>query len=111
MPVTVTPEGIKVEYTEPTTNKNDSPLTDLAKTTIYYDIGAGLVKAMDVPATSPSGGGAISQVITVPILPESETDVKVCISATDLSNQESDKSANLTVRYDTLPPAAPVLSK
>lgn len=109
MPATVTPEGIKVEYTEPTTNENGTPLTDLAKTTIYYDIGAGPVKAVDVPATAPTGGGAISQVITVTIAENTEVDVQIWATATDLSGNESEKSAIATVRVDSLPPNAPTL--
>ncbi|MBH0191638.1 MAG: hypothetical protein HP492_07740 [Nitrospira sp.] len=66
-----------------------SPLTDLAKTTIYYDLGSGRVLAKDIPATKPTGGGQISQTITVPVQEKGEQPVRICVTATDRHGNES----------------------
>jgi hypothetical protein len=47
---------VTVSYLEPTTKANGEALTNLAKTTIYHDLGKGLVKYKDIPATNPEGG-------------------------------------------------------
>lgn len=108
MIVSKTTEGIKVEYQEPSTNATGTALTDLALTSIYYDKGAGAVKAMDVPASSPAGGGQISQIIQVEIPANEEADIKVWATATDLSGNLSLPSDVVTVRVDNLPPAPPL---
>jgi len=108
MIVTKTTEGIKVEYQEPVTNANGTPLVDLALTSIFYDKGQGAVKALDVPATSPTGGGVISQIIQVPVGDNEEIDVKVWAIAVDLSGLPSLPSDVITVRIDNLPPAPPL---
>lgn len=53
-----------VEYTEPKTNEDGTPLTDLAGTVIEYRYdGPGMewVSLPIVPATSPTGGGIIQK--------------------------------------------------
>lgn len=110
MPVSQTPQGLLVEYTEPSTTKTGTPLTDLDHTTIFFDLGSGPQKAVDVPATSANGGGAISQVIQVPVGADQEADVSITVTATDTSGNESTPSNSVAVRVDTLPPASPVLS-
>jgi hypothetical protein len=88
---TVTPDKptVHVAYTEPTVKAESHPLKALAKTTIYYDMGQGRTEAKQVPATTPSGGGEISETITVP-LPESRpAAVRICVTATDRSGLES----------------------
>ena len=52
---------VTVSYVEPTTKANGEALTSLAKTTIYHDLGKGLVKYKDIPATNPKGGGGDSR--------------------------------------------------
>ncbi|MBL8037845.1 MAG: hypothetical protein JSS38_03425 [Nitrospira sp.] len=64
-------------------------MTTLAKTSIYYDFGNGRSLAKDVPATHPSGGGEISETITVPIKAGKEQSVKICVTATDSNGNES----------------------
>jgi hypothetical protein len=80
---------IKVSYTEPSVTVAGSPLNDLAKTTIYYDLGNGRRPALEVPATKPTGGGQISKTIIVPIQTQNEQIVKICTSATDGHGNES----------------------
>ncbi|HKW86408.1 MAG TPA: hypothetical protein VJM82_05000 [Nitrospiraceae bacterium] len=73
---------VTVSYTEPTTTVDGTPLIALAKTTIYYDLGNGPVKAMDVPATKPTGGGQVSQTVKIPIGPNEGKLVMICVTAT-----------------------------
>jgi hypothetical protein len=87
----VSPEKptVMVSYTEPSVNLAGGPLGGLAKTTIYYDLGAGRVPAKEVPATAATGGGRISETITVPLSQPAETAVRICVTATDLHGNES----------------------
>jgi hypothetical protein len=58
----------EVTYNEPTTNVGGGP-PQLTKTTIYYRLGTGAERSLDVPASSPAGGKTIKRYVTVPILP------------------------------------------
>lgn len=80
---------VTVVYTEPTVNQAGNPLKELAKTTIYYDLGTGRTLAREVPSTKPTGGGQISQIITVPAPHQQETVVRICVTATDRHGNES----------------------
>ena len=73
---------VTVSYTEPTTTVDGTPLIALDKTTIYYDLGNGPVKAMDVAATKPTGGGQVSQTVKIPIGPNEEKLITICVTAT-----------------------------
>lgn len=79
---------VRVSYTEPSTTVEGTPLTDLSKTTIYYDLGEGRILAKDILATKPTGGGAISETILIPI-GKKEQSVKICVTATDQLGNES----------------------
>ncbi len=80
---------VSVSYTEPSVSIDGMPLTDLAKTTIYYDLGSGRTLAKDIPATMPTGGGQISETITIPIRTRSEQTALICVTATDHRGNES----------------------
>lgn len=80
---------VKVTYTEPSVNKSGNPLKELVKTTIYYDLGAGRIRAEEVPATKPTGGGKVSHAIVVPMHSPAETLVRICVTATDRHGNES----------------------
>ncbi|ALA60683.1 hypothetical protein NITMOv2_4307 [Nitrospira moscoviensis] len=80
---------VTLSYTEPTVNAAGTPLQGLTKTTIYYDAGTGRVPAKEVPATGPSGGGRVSETITVPLADGQETVVRICVTATDRQGNES----------------------
>lgn len=98
---------VKVSYKEPSTNRNGSPIVDLVKTTIYYDKGQGPVNALDVAATTETGGSPISATFIIPISQDEEADISVWATATDKSGNESDKSSIETVRIDFLRPNPP----
>lgn len=80
---------VNISYKEPSLSATGKELDDLAKTSIYYDLGRGRVLAKDVPATSPSGGGQISETITIPIKSKGEQSVAICVTATDRQGNES----------------------
>lgn len=84
-----TKSTIHVSYTEPSMNLEGDPLTSLAKTTIYYDIGHGRTLAKEVSATQLSGGGEISETITIPVTIHGEQSVRICVTATDSHGNES----------------------
>ncbi len=83
---------VTVAYTEPTTGTDGKPLTNLSHTTIYYNAGDGPVIAKVVPASQKTGGGAVSQVLTIPLRDQSEQEITVCVSATDLDEREGPAS-------------------
>ncbi|MFO0700087.1 MAG: hypothetical protein U0236_12750 [Nitrospira sp.] len=87
--ISATKSTVYVSYTEPSLTVEDGPLTRLAKTSIYYDLGHGRSLAKEVPATHPSGGGDISETITIPIKAGQEQSVTVCVTATDSDGNES----------------------
>lgn len=80
---------VRVSYTEPSTTVEGTPLTDLSKTSIYYDLGKGRVLAKNVPATQATGGGSVSETIVIPIHKKEEQSVKICVTATDQLGNES----------------------
>lgn len=83
---------ITVSYTEPTTGTDGKPLTNLAHTTIYYNAGDGPVIAKVVPASQKTGGGSVSQAITIPLQNQPEQEVTVCVTATDADEREGPAS-------------------
>lgn len=68
---------------EPTTQADGTPLTNLAKTSIYRNYGKGFIKTKDVPATSASGGGKITETLTVAVDPGKSIDLTICVTATN----------------------------
>ena len=80
---------LTVAYTEPSVNQAGHPLKELAKTSVYYDLGDGRVLAKDVPSTKPTGGGQITETITLPITQSKDTLVRLCVTATDQQGHES----------------------
>lgn len=83
---------VTVAYTEPTTGTDGKPLTNLAHTTIYYNAGDGPVIGKVVPASQKTGGGSVSQVVTIPLRSQSEQEVTVCVTATDAEDREGPAS-------------------
>ena len=80
---------VRVTYTEPSTTVEGSPLTDLSKTSIYFDLGEGRILAKDILATQPTGGGQVFETIVIPIRKKEERSVKICVTATDRLGNES----------------------
>lgn len=57
-------------YTEPTTNEDGSPVTDLAATQVWGDLhNTGPVLLHEEPATAPAGGGTVEVTVTLPEAP------------------------------------------
>ena len=83
---------VTVAYTEPTTGTDGKPLTNLAHTTIYYNTGDGPIIGKVVPASQKTGGGSVSQVVTIPLRSQSEQEVTVCVTATDSDDREGPAS-------------------
>lgn len=105
---TVTGASVTATYTEPTTNADATPLTDLAKTNVYYQLPGGTpVKGPDVPASRPQGGGAISTQVTVPVIAGQDVLVTFWATATDTAANESARSTEVQRRIDRLAPGAP----
>lgn len=101
-----------VTYTEPAVNDDEiTPLVDLAKTSIYYDInGDGNPPALyiEIPATSASGGGVISQIMSLNL--PGTASVQVWATATDTSGNESTSTPVITIDFipvDVLAPQPP----
>lgn len=84
--------AVTVSYTEPTLDQAAGPLKDLAKTTIYYDVGNGRVPIKEVPASKPTGGGRISQTISLPVQGDQGTVVRICVTATNQRGVESEST-------------------
>ena len=108
MEVLLNGNEITVSFTEPTTNKNGTPLKDLARTSIYTKIAGAVAKQLDVTASGLTGGGSVSKKITVSVAEDEEVDVEVYATASDISGNESVSSVSTVVRIDRMAPAAPV---
>lgn len=103
----VTGIQVTVTYQEPTTSADGAPLSDLSHTTIYHNFGGPKVEAARVPATAPTGGGTITQTITIPVPESREADIEIWATATDISGNESTESVRVSKRIDRLAPDAP----
>lgn len=51
---------LDLEFTEPATDKDGKPLTDLKETVWTYQRSGGPAQTVTIPATSPKGGGRIT---------------------------------------------------
>ncbi len=87
--VSAVKSSLTVKYSEPTTRGNGKSLTNLSHTTIYVGTGSKLTKMKEVPASSPTGGGRISEVLRFPISGAQEIKVNICVTATDSDGHES----------------------
>lgn len=105
---TVTGAEVTASYTEPTTNVTGTPLVDLDHTNVFFEVpGSPAVRSPNVPASLPTGGGAITTTVTVPIAVNQEADVRFWATATDQSGNESPRSTEVVKRIDRLAPNAP----
>src|SRR6266850_5388091 len=106
---TVVPGGIQVNisYTEPNTNSNGSPLKDLLKTIVYYNAGAGDLKAFEAPAIALTGNGNIIGTAVIPWPSDKQGNVDFYAVAIDTTANISAKSTMVTVQFDTLSPSIP----
>jgi len=95
--LTVQANGVRIliEYDEPTTNTDNTPLTDLAKMSVYFDIVGDIYpakKLIDIPATSLNGGGHVKRNVVVPLTKNVIKDIDFWVTAIDVDNNESNKS-------------------
>lgn len=89
--------SVTVEYDEPSTNLAGNPLTNLRDTVIYYRQDNGIEQSLVVPATAVSGGGHISQRVTLADPPLcGSTMVSVQVSARTLANVESQRTETVS---------------
>ncbi|MGQ0809952.1 MAG: hypothetical protein ACT4OO_01840 [Nitrospiraceae bacterium] len=80
---------VTVSYQEPTTNSDGTTLQDLAYTTIYFGPPAGPVHMIQVWASDVAGGGQVTiQNLSVPVQPNQQTWLRICVTATDWSKNE-----------------------
>lgn len=109
----LTGSNVQATFSEPTQNEpNDAgdltPLTDLGKTTIKFQVnGADVTVAKEVPATAPTGGGAVDETIVVPALSLKQASVDFWATATDQGGNESGPSPKTTLSIDNLAPLPP----
>ena len=71
--------SVTISYTEPTTGTDGKPLKNLSHTTIYYNTGDGPVIAKVIPASQKSGGGSVSQTVSIPVQSQQDQEVTVCV--------------------------------
>lgn len=112
---TPTTSDVTFNVTEPTTNTDGSPLTNLAKTRIDYTTSTPLgntLATVDVPASGPTGGQAVSKLVAVPIGAGQQGTVTATAKAVNVNNLASPVSNTATKtidrRAETLAPAPPV---
>ncbi len=88
-------ESVKrISYIEPTTQADGKTLTDLDKTSIYFHLGDDRIKLKDCTKTNPQGGGRIpkgGETISVNIPFPIREGSKICVTATDITGNESSK--------------------
>jgi len=97
--------------TEPTTNDDGSPLTDLASIDLKVYIGGTLVRTTNQPATSLTGGGIITLNDSMGVSP-SDTLIELGAVAIDVNGRKSLESSPLasdTFVIDTTAPSAPTV--
>lgn len=109
--VSFTPTATEVlaQCDEPTTNVDGSPCDDLAFIRFYYRKSAAEtpVMALQVNASSPSGGGHVTARFQVPVAQDEQALVQFWATAVDTTGNESDPSEVKTVRIDRLRPSPP----
>ena len=87
-----------MRWTEPTTKVDGTPLTDLAKTTLYYQINTAIPKAKDYPSKVSTGG--ISKTASLTPLMNCKSKLNVItwwVTATDTSGLISQPSNSVIV--------------
>lgn len=96
-----------ISFTEPTTSVDNTPLTDLAYSTVYVTSPAGTLKAPVVAAGSVHGGEGVRTVVQVSAPAGRITSITFAVSCTDLAGNEGPKSEPVTTVVDRIGPAVP----
>lgn len=101
---------VTLHYDEPTTNSDNSPLTDLDHVTIYYFANNVPVRSVDVPATKSTGGG-IQVTATAPYsVADGIVSVSFYAVAVDTSGNASVRSNLVKKSIVVTKPRAPMLA-
>jgi hypothetical protein len=82
-----------VEYREPTTNTDGTPLKDLASIRVYWRVDDGPETVATYPASSPAGGALRQIRLTVPVMSGT---LSVAVTAVDAAGKESGRSGPVT---------------
>lgn len=104
--LTATQSGVnvEVEYKEPTTTVNATPLTDLESTNVtILDAVGNPLQSRSIAATSPNGGGAIKETFTVSAPANRETPYTFEVRAVD-DNKNASEPKSATIVIDKEPP-------
>ena len=106
--VQAAPLTFAVTYTEPTKNADGSALNDLAETQVFYAVDGGAPVAVPpVPATGPTGGQLVEQMILIDLTVGASHIVSVFARAKDTFGNESADSNTDSTTVDFLAPGAP----
>ena len=102
----------QVSYTEPTTNTDGSPLTDLGQICHYWRVDAGATTQTCVASSSPTGGGAVINAtpFIAPILPNQAGTVFDGVSAKNTQGLEGPRSADASVFIDRVAQGGPAVA-
>lgn len=98
---------VPVEWQEPSLNTDETALDDLHHTSVFYNIGAGPVNVVDLPANLATGGEVRSYSFLVPVLRGEQKNLTVWTTATDLTGQVSEPTAPITATLDRRVPKPP----
>lgn len=100
--------SVVATYTEPTTNPDNSPLDDLAYTSVYYHVNGGQkIVGVKTASTIKSGGGNINVDLIVPAPTGGVTLLDFYVTATDLSGNESVPSPSVSLTIERFAPSSP----
>lgn len=101
--------SVSGQYTEPVVDANGQPLTDLAFTTLYYEVQGttNVVKVQQVPATSPNGGGVIPVTVVVPLASGQTADFVFWVTATSIGGLEGPQTPFTMHLTRAVAPGAP----
>lgn len=101
---------VKLEgtYKEPTTDADGQPITDLAYTSVFYQVGAEPpVRGPQVPASAPTGGGVIHTTVIVPLAVGERKTFKLWVVATDTTGLDGEPSDTVTLSLNRVAPGVP----
>jgi hypothetical protein len=100
-------------WTEPSVDTAGNPLAGqgaYAKSTLYMQIGTGTITSVDVPASKPAGGGAISVTTQkAAVTPGTTATIKWWVKGTNVAGLQGASSNIITKTKDRtgeVPPAA-----
>lgn len=111
MPVLVKNSNtLELSYTEPTLSADETVLNDLKETRAYFRVVGGVANVIKIePASSPVGGKRVTVIAQATVLPNTQVDAEVWVTAVDVAGNESVPSNIVPIRIDMVAPKAPLL--